>query len=97
MDGVLKYCLRGLLGETQRKTFFHLMDILRKVCSDCQDCDTLPALEREINEVCAEIERDFPISVQVQTIESYTCYQQVMNDFMSLYTLAVCSCFWDLL
>ena len=66
MDGILKYCLRGLLRESQRKTVFRLLDVIRKVCSECQDSDTLPALEKEINEVCAEIERDFPISIQVK-------------------------------
>ena len=66
MDGILKYCWRGLLGESQRKTFFRLLDVIKKVCSECQDSDTLPTLEKEINEVCAEIERDFPISIQVK-------------------------------
>lgn len=66
MDGILKYCLRGLLGHSQRKTFFHLLDVIRKVCSECQERHTLQTLEKEINEVCAEIERDFPISIQVK-------------------------------
>lgn len=65
MDGILRYCLRGLLGKSQRKTFFRLLDVIQKVCSDDQVTDSLPVLQKEINEVCAEIERDFPISVQV--------------------------------
>lgn len=63
MDGILRYCLRGLLGKSQWQTFFRPLDVIQKVCSDDQVTDSLPVLQKEINEVCAEIEQDFPISV----------------------------------
>ena len=70
-DGILKFCLRGLLGQNQRISLFHLLDVLGTICSDNQFLQDLPALEKEVNEVCARLERDFPISVQVCTL--YTC------------------------
>ncbi|XP_068671493.1 uncharacterized protein [Montipora foliosa] len=63
-DGILKFCLTGLLGQNQRISLFHLLDVLRTICSDNQFLQDLPALEKEVNEVCARLERDFPISVQ---------------------------------
>lgn len=67
-DGILKFCLRGCLGNKQRKTFFHLLDVLNKLTSDVQKIDELDSLEKEVAVVCTEIQRDFPISIQVKPI-----------------------------
>ncbi|XP_015765420.1 PREDICTED: uncharacterized protein LOC107344281 [Acropora digitifera] len=50
VDGILRYCLRGLLGKSQRQTFFRPLDVIQKVCSDDQVTDSLPVLQKEINE-----------------------------------------------
>ena len=81
MDGILKFCLRGLLGRNQRISLFRLLDVLAKICSDSQDVHALLALEKEVNEVCAKIERDFPISVQVQLISILLLTIIINNNF----------------
>lgn len=64
-DGILKFCLRGFLGEDQRRTLFQFLDIMSKLCADVQDASKLPNLEEEVNVTLALVERDYPISVQV--------------------------------
>ena len=59
----MKYCLRGLLGNKQRRTFFKILDVLALLCQDSITADNLPFLDMDL--VLALIERDFPISVQV--------------------------------
>ena len=61
----MKFCLRGLLGDKQRQTFFKFLDVLALLCQDSISADSLPVLDMEVNLVLALIERDFPISVQV--------------------------------
>ena len=61
----MKYCLKGLLGNKQRQTFFKILDVLALLCQDSITADNLPFLDMEVNLVLALIERDFPISVQV--------------------------------
>lgn len=59
----MKYCLKGLLGNKQRQTFFKILDVLALLCQDSITADNLPFLDMDL--VLALIERDFPISVQV--------------------------------
>ena len=54
-----------MLGESQRKTFFDLLDVLTKICSDVHDPMKLDSLQLETNIVLAKVERDFPVSIQV--------------------------------
>ena len=61
----MKFCLRGLLGNKQRQEFFKILDVLALLCQGSITADKLPVLDREVNLVLALIERDFPISVQV--------------------------------
>lgn len=61
----MKFCLRGLLGNKQRQAFFKILDVLALLCQGSITADNLPVLDREVNLVLALIERDFPISVQV--------------------------------
>ena len=61
----MKFCLRGLLGDKQRQTFFKFLDVLTLLCQDSISADSLPVLDMEVNLVLELIERDFPISVQV--------------------------------
>lgn len=64
-DGILKFCLRDCLGECQRATLFKLLDVLSCICDEVQHSGNLEDLKTKVNIVCAEVERDFPISIQV--------------------------------
>lgn len=55
-----------MLGKNQRQTLFELLDVLSHLCCDEQDPSLLDQLESNV--VCAKLERDFPISVQVNEL-----------------------------
>lgn len=62
---ILKFCLRGLLAERQRKTLFIFLDVVRKLLAEgIRSCE-IQQLEEEMNLSLALMERDFPISIQV--------------------------------
>ena len=63
--GILKYCLRGLLGDTQRETLFCLTDALTEVLSTQIVRADLCQIEQQLHLALARMERDFPVSVQV--------------------------------
>ena len=63
--GVLKYCLRGMLGSKQQQSLFKLFDVLTSLCAEQSDLTTVDALESKVHEVLVLIERDFPLSIQV--------------------------------
>ena len=62
-QGVLKFCLRDLLGETQRKTLFRFLDCLTLLCAESQNLRKLDAIEEEVNICIALMERDFPLCI----------------------------------
>ena len=64
-QGILKYCLRGMLGATQRQTLFAFVDVTTKLLQEHQDPTQLAKLEEDMNLVLALLERDFPASIQV--------------------------------
>ncbi len=64
-QGILKYCLRGMLAQKQRDTFFCLLDVLTRVLQESHICSALDQLEQDMNEALALMERDFPMSKQV--------------------------------
>ena len=63
--GILKFCLRGLLGKTQRMTLFVLCDILASVCQEELTTSFIDTLESGLHQSLARIERDFPTSINV--------------------------------
>ena len=60
--GILKFCLRGMLGQQQRKSLFTLLDTLALVLSERHHLEDLPDLEAKLNVALALMERDFPVS-----------------------------------
>lgn len=62
---ILKFCIRGLLKERQRKTLFLFLDALKKVLVEYVNDDFLEELQKELNVAMALLERDFPITIQV--------------------------------
>ncbi len=63
--GILKYCIRGLLGKRQRATVFELCDVVAQLCAEVIDVHELDALEVRVHRVLALLERDFPVSLHV--------------------------------
>ena len=63
--GILKYCLRGVLGDTQRQSLFLLLDSLRKVLKESHNPAELEDIEKDLNYSLALMERDFPMAIQV--------------------------------
>ena len=53
----MKFCLRGLLGDKQRQSFFKLLDVLALLFQDSISADDLSKIDMEVNPV--------PICVQV--------------------------------
>jgi hypothetical protein len=54
-QGILKYCLRGLLAQQQRNTFFFFLDILAKLLQETHLKDDLDQLEEDMNLAWNEI------------------------------------------
>ena len=71
MDGILKFCLRGLLGQQQRTTFFKFLDLIALLCKDSISADDISTLKEKVNVTLALLERDFPITVQVIQPSNY--------------------------
>ena len=70
-QGILKYCLRGMLAPRQRQTFFFFLDTIQKVLQESHTEADLNMLEQDMNKALALLERDFPVSKQVgQAINS---------------------------
>ena len=63
--GILKYCLRGMLGTFQRKTLMELCDVLSDLVAEELETAQLEKLEYRTHRVLALIERDFPTSINV--------------------------------
>ena len=62
--GILKFCIRGLLGRRQCKTLFKLCDVLTHLCATSKvirDYD----YEEKTHYTLALIERDFPVSLNI--------------------------------
>lgn len=64
-QGVMKYCLKGLLGNEQRKAVFQYVDVCCKILAEKQSVSDVPDLLAEMNSVLAILERDMPITIQV--------------------------------
>ena len=63
--GILKYCLRGLCGDTQRNTLFYFFDTLTQLLAAEIPYEHLNELEQQVYIALARLERDFLVSVQV--------------------------------
>lgn len=61
----MKYCLKDLLGNQQRKAVFHYVDVCCKIMAEKQSVSDVPDLLADMNSVLAILERDMPITIQV--------------------------------
>ena len=64
-SGILKYCIRGLLGSFQRRILYELCDVVSLLVAESVDINCLDDLEYRVHRVLCLIERDFPVSVHV--------------------------------
>ena len=64
-SGILKYCIRGLLGSHQRRTLYELSDVLSVLVAEEVDMSTIDVVEYRTHRVLALLERDFPVSLHV--------------------------------
>jgi hypothetical protein len=64
-SGILKYCIRGLLGEKQRKALFELCDVVAALLDYDVAEEDVDSLEYRVHRVLSLLERDFPVSLHV--------------------------------
>lgn len=64
-SGILKFCIRGLLGEQQESTLVETCDVVSLLCKDQVDIQSIDALEVRVHRVLSLLERDFPTCVHV--------------------------------
>ena len=76
----MKFCLKGLLGDAQRQSFFKFLDVLALLCQDSIKVDDLPVIDKEVNLVLALLERDFPVSIQVNACQMTR--HLISNDYL---------------
>ena len=68
--GILKYCLRGLLGQHQRKAVFMFIDVCKQLFAEVQNIDELPCQLEKTNLALAQLEKDMPLTIEVHM---YSC------------------------
>lgn len=54
-----------MLGNEQQKTLFTLMDTLKLILSESFEKEPLDHMKNKLNLALALLERDFPVSIQV--------------------------------
>ena len=64
-SGILKFCIRGLLGENQRNTLNELCDVISLICAEEIDLSIIDSLEYRVHRILSLLERDFPVSIHV--------------------------------
>ena len=62
---ILKYCIRGLLGQQQRQTLFLFCNVLARLCAETVHATLLQQLELDVHQALSLLERDFPVSLHV--------------------------------
>ena len=67
--GILKFCLRGMLGDSQRQTLFYFLDTIALACSEGVTPTLIDEVDSRFYRALALIERDFPICVQVTMLK----------------------------
>lgn len=67
VKGILKYCVRGLLGSEQNQALNQFTDAIAALCSTHQDKTKLEDLKENLNLALVLVESAFPVSFQVST------------------------------
>lgn len=64
-DGILKFCICGFLGKSQRETLFMLCDVLARICAETFEKSFVEAITCDVHCVLTRLERDFSVSLHV--------------------------------
>ena len=67
-SGILKFCIRDLLGRDQEATLTELCDVVSLLCAEEVKLDNMDGLEYRVHRVLSLMERDFPACVPVITL-----------------------------
>ena len=59
---ILKYCIRGLLGQQQRQALFLFCNVLARLCAETVHATLLQQLELDVHQALSLLERDVPVS-----------------------------------
>ena len=80
-SGILKFCIRGQLGEQQENTLTELCDVVCLLCQEPLYLRTMDTLEYRVHKVLSLLERDFPVSVHVVMIHLMHHVPQFLRRF----------------
>ena len=64
-SGILKFCIRGLLGDAQRKMLYEFCDVISLLAAEEVNVTELDSLEYRVHRVLSPLERDFPVFLHV--------------------------------
>lgn len=67
-SGILKFCIRGLLGDNKRRALNELCDVIQLLCALSICTQDLDSLEYRVHHVLSLLERDFPVTMHVITL-----------------------------
>ena len=70
-SGIPKFCIRGLLGDTQRKTLYEFCNVISLLAAEGVNVSELDSLECRVHRVLPLLERDIPVSLHVMF---FTCF-----------------------
>ena len=83
-SAVLKYCLRGMLGDRRWETLFYFLDSIAMCCAECVTVSEVGKLEERMHTAIVLMERDIPMTIQVMALFSQNCtlWNLVPNYYM---------------
>ena len=85
-SGILKFCVRGLLGKNQETTLMELCDIVAILCSEEVAIRNMDAVEYRVHRVLSLMERDFPAAIHVISLHLLHHLPMYMRRFGPLHS-----------
>ena len=84
-QNVAAWCIRGLLHKQQEDTLFRLFDTIKKLIQPSYSTEELPALIAETSTAVALLERDFPLTLQVNSFYVVQYKKKYTNIFKVIF------------
>ena len=85
-SGILKFCVRDLLGREQETTLMELCDVVSILCSEEVNVQAMDSIEYRVHRVLSLMERDFPATVHVITLHLLHHLPMYIRRFGPLYS-----------
>lgn len=85
-SGILKFCIRGLLGKSQERTLMELCDVVSILCSEEVNIQNMDGMEYRVHRVLSLMERDFPATIHVIMLHLLHHLPMYMRRFGPLYS-----------